>query len=129
MSAVARTLVERHAEGFENLADAMQKDGIGLHATRGHVVTARKIASDLRATASAGAIPFEYANSVYASASSDAPGPVRHALRASGLDRLAAAGETVTVADLNTSFTASTTPPGDRILLRQYLSRSGQLTP
>ena len=46
--------VEPHATALENIADAMEKDGIGGHARMGHVKACRAMADHLRAAAATG---------------------------------------------------------------------------
>lgn len=60
--AVAATVakVEPHATRLEAVADQMEKDGIGLHDTAGHVNHMRRMAGSMRADAAVGKIPHAY---------------------------------------------------------------------
>ena len=56
---IMANLIE-HAERLESLAAAMERDSIGLHPTRGHVVVLRHLAASLRGAAAHGIIPYTY---------------------------------------------------------------------
>lgn len=60
--AVAATVakVEPHANRLEAAADQMDKDGIGLHQTAGHVNHLRRMADAMRADAAVGKVPHAY---------------------------------------------------------------------
>jgi uncharacterized protein YlxW (UPF0749 family) len=49
--------VEPHAIALEAAADAMEGDGVGTHASRGHAVLARGLAKDMRSQSAAGIFP------------------------------------------------------------------------
>ncbi len=57
--------VEVHAAHLEKIADDMAAAGIGNDPVRGHVVTARQMAADLRANAARGTLPSAF-NHLYA---------------------------------------------------------------
>lgn len=63
--AVAATVakVEPHATRLEAAADQMEKDGIGLHETSGHVSHMRRMAGAMRADAAVGKMPHAYHDS------------------------------------------------------------------
>lgn len=63
--AVAATVakVEPHANRVEAAADQMEKDGIGLHETSGHVSHMRRMAGAMRADAAVGKMPHAYHDS------------------------------------------------------------------
>lgn len=60
--AVAATVakVEPHANRLEAAADQMEKDGIGLHDTQGHVRHLHRMAAAMRAEAAMGKMPSSY---------------------------------------------------------------------
>jgi hypothetical protein len=60
--AVAATVakVEPHANRVEAAAEQMEKDGIGLHETSGHVSHMRRMAGAMRADAAVGKMPHAY---------------------------------------------------------------------
>jgi hypothetical protein len=63
--------VEPHAARLEAAADKMEQAGIGGHASRGHVVILRDMASCLRADAAKGRMSHEYPGGMYAVAAAD----------------------------------------------------------
>jgi hypothetical protein len=130
MSGAIRSLVERHARGLEDIAAAMQKDGIGLHATRVHVPVLRRMAEQMRGGAARGKTPHEFvdpAMSAYASAdtNSSLPRAVVATLRATGVDL--GATDTISLADLDTNLTAAGIAPSDRVAVKAELARLGRL--
>jgi hypothetical protein len=80
--------VEPHARGLETLADVMEKAGIGLHATRGHVPHLRRMAAAMRVDATLGKLPHEFNDTAAMYAGAEAasalplPSIVLHNLRA-----------------------------------------------
>jgi hypothetical protein len=65
LHAVSATVakIEPHATRMEAAADQMEKDGIGLHATQGHVNQIRRMADSMRADAALGKVPHAYHDS------------------------------------------------------------------
>ena len=76
MSGAIRSLVERHARGLEDIAAAMQKDGIGLHSTRGHVPVLRRMAEAMRGDATRGKTPHDFVDSLPTHRAASTWGPV-----------------------------------------------------
>ena len=72
LHAVSATVakIEPHSVRLEAAAAAMEKDGVGLHATAGHVNNLRRMADSMRAEAAVGKVPHAYhdSGSYYASA-------------------------------------------------------------
>jgi hypothetical protein len=64
--------IEPHALRLESAADKMESAGIGGHASRGHVVILRDMASCLRADAAKGRMSHEYPGGLYAAADNTA---------------------------------------------------------
>lgn len=56
-------MVDPHAKALEAAADHMEKAGMGLHPTHGHVVQARRMASSLRVDAAVGKMPHSWSDS------------------------------------------------------------------
>ena len=52
--------VEKHAAALERVAEEMEKDGIGGHASRGHVKACHAMADHIRASAAVGKIASEW---------------------------------------------------------------------
>jgi hypothetical protein len=52
--------VQPHADALKACAAAMERDGIGMHASRGHVAVLRHMADSMMAEAHQGKIPSEY---------------------------------------------------------------------
>lgn len=65
LHAVSATVakIEPHATKLEAAADQMEKDGIGLHATQGHVNQIRRMADSMRSDAALGKVPHAYHDS------------------------------------------------------------------
>jgi len=65
LHAVSATVakIEPHATKLEGVADQMEKDGVGLHATQGHVNQIRRMADSMRADAAQGKVPHAYHDS------------------------------------------------------------------
>lgn len=84
--AVAATVakVEPHATKLEAVAEGMEKDGIGLHDTAGHVNHMRRMAGSMRADAAVGKMPHAYHDAGSYWAQADAARARQQALEASG---------------------------------------------
>lgn len=65
LHAVSATVakIEPHATRMEAAADQMEKDGVGLHETQGHVNFLRRMAGSMRADAAVGKVPHAYHDS------------------------------------------------------------------
>jgi hypothetical protein len=129
MSASLRAMVQRHVDALEDTAKAMERDNIGLHATRGHVPVLRRMAESMRVDAALGRTPHQFSDSfgMYASSAESAlPFAVASTLTACGIDL--GADEHIALADLDASMAAADVSPGDRILTKQTLAQLGKLT-
>lgn len=62
IQAVSATVakIEPHATRMEAAAEQMEKDGVGLHETQGHVSHLRRMAGSMRADAAVGKVPHAY---------------------------------------------------------------------
>ncbi|MGZ3307266.1 MAG: hypothetical protein ACXU85_01775 [Xanthobacteraceae bacterium] len=60
--------VKTHAGTLKATADAMEADGIGLDPEYGHVVSLRKLASNMEASAAKGEVPYSIEGYVYSAA-------------------------------------------------------------
>ena len=128
MSGAIRSLVERHARGLEDIAAAMQKDGIGLHSTRGHVPVLRRMAEAMRGDATRGKTPHDFVDypaGMYAAADTMTL-PFAVANTQSGIDL--GTGDPIAISTLNASMDAADVSPSDRILTKQTLAQLGKLT-
>ena len=74
--------VKAHSAALRACADAMEADGIGCHASRGHVNAVRKIAAHMDAESAKGVVPGEYSgNDLSAAAGAKTPNPEIDALK------------------------------------------------
>lgn len=80
--------VAKHADALDKIAGDMQADGIGLHATRGHAMMLKSMASAMRADAANGKVPHEYSGIGYYASADVAPLPslVLRTLTAAGIE-------------------------------------------
>jgi hypothetical protein len=123
--------IERHAKGLEAVADQMEKDGIGLHTTRGHVSTLRRMAGAMRVDAAAGKLPHQFNDNalVYAGAANaerPLPGYVTRVLATAGV-QLPANRQPIPATELETKLAAASVSVQDRIACKQQLAIAGLL--
>lgn len=64
--------VKPHSDKLREVADAMEKDGVGLHEKRGHVSHLRRMADKMDAEAMMGKLPHIYGDETWMDASADA---------------------------------------------------------
>lgn len=122
-----RDKVMPHAEACMQAAAAMEKDGIGLHATAGHVAVLRRMGSSMQAEAAVGKLPHAYHDntSMYAAADDKPNAATAKALAEMG-DKLAAA--TTELADLKAKGFKAATEPARKTFspeIRGLLEKSG----
>jgi hypothetical protein len=114
-----------HADRLEAAADAMQKDGVGLHDTRGHVAMLRRMASGMRADAANGRVPHAFTDNFYASAAvPQLPVQIVKTLTAAGLP----SDGTISVAAFDEKTIAANIDPSERLRTQLTLDRLGRLT-
>jgi hypothetical protein len=114
--------VAGHADRLDAAADAMAKDGVGLHDTRGHVATLRRMASSMRADAASGRVPHAFTDNFYASAAvQQLPAQILKTLAAAGIS----ASEKISAGEFDAKATGI--DPHDRLRAKLALDKIGML--
>jgi hypothetical protein len=118
--------IAKHADKLDALANDLQADGIGGHATRGHQAVLRSLASAMRLDGANGKVPHEFINPnpMYGSASvPQLPAQILKTLSAAGLP----SEGTISVAAFDEKTIAANISPHERLQTKLQLDRLGRL--